>query len=455
MRFAAARRLAWCACLPGLASACLPEQQLQLFVQQSYVWRADARWRIAANRPWRTHNGYSDMAVQYDHRCRFPNHRLAAEATLAGVAVYPWHSPGDFAQDNRRVRLLIPRLNVSWALSDAVSLTVGKLQAPAGLFYLKSPTALLPGYYAGFQSSRIYDAAWQETYSESAWGLRLAAESRDYAWSLTATPQLARIPQRYQASGNWPALARSNASARYLLTYTDYRQRDHTPTVSLRLGDGHVLAVADSFRPAPQWTLNAALAWHARQQWRHFAGQRARQVAQGAFPSSLYQRDHRAGIELALGGHYTADDFSQSGVEYYFQSEGYSRHQWRRQMRFIDYLHQRTSSGALASVMNAYKYLMAAESDNVANQGNLQGRHYLHGYATLALRHQLSLRAYSVLNLQDSSMMFGLQLSKALTRPGRNLDIYGGIYATQGGGDTEFGLFGAASGIYSGLKYYF
>lgn len=76
-------------------------------------------------------------------------------------------------------------------------------------------------------------------------------------------------------------------------------------------------------------------------------------------------------------GQYTSDSFSVFGVEYYFQSEGYSRAEQRQQRELIDFLNTTTGYAPLDQAFDSYKYLMASEISNTANQGMLQGKHYL------------------------------------------------------------------------------
>lgn len=436
-----------------LAAACLPQADVQLYAQQALTYREASRWQIMRQHPYGKNNMLSDLAMRYENRCELTANGLSIDVSLAGLAFYPWQTPGAFAKEKRRTRAIMHRLTVSYPLSDWRLLTAGKFSAQPGLFYLTSPADLLRNAYAGFKSGRIYHPTLQTIYHESFWGLRLSEDARDYAWSLTVAPQLARIDRRYESSGNWRALQRGNARERYLFAWSDYRLPNHTPTLSLRLGDSPALAVADRFHPAPQWTLNAELAWHAQQQWRHFSEQRAEQVKGYAFPPALFQRQRQPGIELALAAHYSTQNFSQFGVEYYFQSEGYSRHQWRRQVDFIRYLHQRSGFAPVDGVLDAYKYLMAAEIDNITNQGRLQGKHYAHPYATLMIGDRASLQGYARINLQDRSALLGLHVNQPLRQS--NMDIYSGVYCTQGGNATEFGLFGKTAGLYSGVKYFF
>ena len=65
-------------------------------------------------------------------------------------------------------------------------------------------------------------------------------------------------------------------------------------------------------------------------------------VLAGVFPSSLYSAEDKQGVEFALGGQYTTNSFSVFGLEYYFQSEGYSKKAWQDQIDFIRLMGYRT-----------------------------------------------------------------------------------------------------------------
>ena len=82
---------------------------------------------------------------------------------------------------------------------------------------------------------------------------------------------------------------------------------------------------------------NAEFARHGKEQWRHFNVDNAESVQNYRFPTSLYRLAEKNGLELALGGQYTTDHFSVLGPEYYYQSEGYSSSEWRKQRKFIDF----------------------------------------------------------------------------------------------------------------------
>ena len=436
-------------------AACLSDADLELFGQIAYVRKMPSAWQIDGANPYRANNGYNDLAVKYSNRCQLIEDRLSFSVALYGLAYYPFQTTGAFEKDDNRMRVLFDRLSLSYNLSDTVRLDAGKIRNKGGLFYLKSPAGLLNNDYAGFKPTRINHPAMKQAYTESFWGAVLSEDSADRSLSLTVAPKFTHIDKRYESSSNWSALERSNSSDRYLLTYTDYRFDNFTPSASLMLGDSKSLALANSYNLSPQLIFNAELAWHMQQQWRHLDRDSAERVQNYAFPEELYRTNDKQGIELALGMQYTTDRFSQFGVEYYFQSEGYSAAQWRKQTDLIKFLNQRTHYAPLDNAFDAYKYLMASEIYNTSSKGNLLGRHYLNSYASILMQDQSSLKPWVVINMLDKSSIVGITYTKPLDKWSKQLEIYTGVYAAFGNKDSEFGLFGETLGNYLGFNYHF
>jgi hypothetical protein len=440
---------------PALLFAdCLPADII-LFGQMAYMNRTPTLWKIAGNNPYHNDNLYNDFGIKYASQCALIENKLDANFSVYGLGYYPYQHAERFEQDDKKIKGLIEQLSLTYTATDTIRVEVGKLKNPQGLFYLKSPAVLLNNYSAGFKSTRIYDPLMKQVYPETSWAIKVANDNTDYSVSLTAVPKLTHIDKRYEASSNWSATKRSNNSEHYQISYTDYRLASHMPSINLIIGDKKSIAVSDSFHYMPQWVFNVELAWHREQQWRHLDADKAESVQDYRFPSSLYHTTEVSGMELALGGQYTTDRFSVLGVEYYYQSEGYSSKEWRKQRDLIAFLNQKTPYNVINRAFDDYKYLMAAEINNVANKGSLQGRHYINGYASLRLADNSTLQPYAVMNLLDKSMMWGIYYNRPLLQADGKMELYTGLYRTQGGKNTEFGLFGKTIGVYSGMKYYF
>lgn len=201
--------------------------------------------------------------------------------------------------------------------------------------------------------------------------------------------------------------------------------------------------------------INAELAWHRQQQWRHLDEEKVEKIQNYSFPDELYRSNNKHGMELALGAQYISDRFSQFGVEYYYQSEGYSSAQWRQQTRLIKFLNRRNYYPPLDNAFDAYKYLMASEIYNVSIKGNLLGRHYINSYASVLNEDQSSLKPWFLINIIDKSSILGITYTKPLDKWSKQLEIYTGVYAALGNKDSEFGLFGERLGNYCGFNYHF
>ncbi|WLI78611.1 hypothetical protein Q5705_08740 [Kosakonia sp. H02] len=444
----------------SLQASCLSGDEINahsdaaLFFQSAYAKRAPSLWKISGENAYATDNVYSDAGIKLSSHCTVIENKLDLDFTLYGLAEYASQTPGRFEKDKRRSRALINQLRMTYTVSDNLRLEGGKLQPKAGNFFLKSPSALLNNYYAGFKTNRLYDPTLRPLYMESSWGVRLVKESRDYTLSLTVVPQLASIRQRYESSSNWSANQRANADERYHLSYTDYRLADHTPSINLLLGDSGSVSFADSFNYTPQFMINAGLALHRAQQWRHFSPERAAEVQHYTFPASLYDTQNKNGIELAIGGQYTTDNFNVFGMEYYFQSEGYSRIQWKQQADFVRYLNTNSPYDVLNQAFDSYKYLIGAEISNVGNRGGLQGKHYINTWAAFHGENNITLQPYLVFNVMDYSSLFGVHYSTPLEDISEHLEFYTGAWGALGKQDAEFSLFGKMAGVYIGIKYF-
>lgn len=439
-------------CLSG--EEVVANSETALMLQTSYMKRTASPWRIGGERAYTPTNAFQDAGIKLSSKCAVIENRLDIDFSLSGLTYYAWHLPGPFEEDQQRSRVLLNRLQLSYTLSDRLRLEAGKLASIPGLFFLKSPAALMSNYYAGFKSTRFYDPAMRASYSESSWGARLVDNNRDYSLSLTVTPQLATLNQRYETSSRWSANRRGNAQARYLLSYTDYRLANHTPALNLLLGDTRSLALSDSFSYTPALTFNGEVALHNAQQWRHFSPQRAAEVVDYQFPSSLYGADRDAGVEVALGAQYTTRDFDVLGLEYYFQSEGYSGNEWQQQAQLARYLNRASQSALLDQIFDAYKYLMGGEIGNVANRGQLQGKHYLSAYGSFRSAQGATLQPYITMNMRDNSSLLGLHASTPVAVFDDSLNLYAGGWAALGKQDTEFAFFGKTVGFYLGLNYF-
>lgn len=428
--------------------------QFILTGQTSVAHKSDSIWRINGTNPYTTNNVYNDIAINFSSACYLVDDVLGLDFSLYNFGFYPIHGVGLFEKDEHRAKMLIDRLKLNLSLSENVSLEGGKLNSLPGAFHLRSPASLVTTYYAGFKPTRIYDPKLESAYSESYWGGRLAKEFRDYAFSLTVIPKLASIDKYYESSSNWTANQRANSNEYYLLSYTDYHLVNHRLAANVMLGDSTSLALADGYNLTPQFVVNVEVALHKTQQWRHFSHEKKDEVLSGLYPSSLYAQNDKSGYEVAIGGQYTTDLFSVLGIEYYYQSEGYSKSAWREQVDFIKLLSKKTGFASLDKVFDDYKYLMGSEISNTGNKGMLQGRHYITSWLSLQNADHSTLQPYLVMNLVDGSALVGTHYINPLKGLSDQAEIYTGLYSAFGSHDSEFALFGETLGVYVGFKYY-
>ncbi|MGP3590090.1 hypothetical protein [Vagococcus sp. WN89Y] len=433
---------------------CFVAPGITLWQQLSYRHKDAAIWRIAGKKTYTDNNAYNDMAINLSNNCTLIDSKLEFLFSAYALIYSSWRDTGSFETDQNISRTLIDKLSLAYNFNEKFRFEGGKLKTDPGVFFLKSPAKLINTSYNGFKPTRLYDTEIRRVYEESFWGGSLSTGTSAYALTFTAAAKFAKIEERYQTSGDWSAAQRSNARERYLLSWTDYRQANHTPSVHFMAGDSPGVAFADTFEVMDRVIVNAEFAMHCKQQWRHFSPASAERIRAYDFSRWLYREHDINSFELALGVQYTTDKLNSFGMEYYFQSEGYSEASWKKQIDFIKYLNTSAWNSDLANAYDNYKYLMAAEINNTINQGMLQKRHYIYSYANIIVSENLTVQPWLILNIQDSSAMLGIHTQIPLSRIDERLEMWSGIYATQGRKNSEFALFGEALNIYLGFKYF-
>lgn len=425
-----------------------------LFEQVSFVNKQGSEWQINGKNPYTRNKVFNDAGVNVEGHCALVTDTLDLDYSLFGLTWYSTRLLAEFERDPHRSRAVIERLRLAYTVSERVQLDVGKLKTKPGLFYLRSPFDLVSQYYGGFKPTRLYDPQLKNAYFSSSWAGTLSVENDRYALFLTAIPELAKIDKRYLSSSEWTETQRGNSSEAWLLEYNPRHFRDHTPGIRVLLGDAQSVAVSDSYRYMPQMAFNVELAYHQQQRWRHLSGHNERRLEHYQFPSALYAVQDKPGFEFAAGGQYTTDDFSIFGVEYYFQSEGYSRAQWQEQRRLLRFLNTRSGFEPLDKAFDSYKYLMSSEIGNIGNKGLLQGKHYLNVWSSIQMDGGAKVQPYLVSNLTDYSAIAGLHVSTPVRAINDRLEVYSGFYTAVGRKSAEFSLFGEALGGFVGFKYY-
>lgn len=452
--------LVLCAVSLSLRAGCFSGSEMAqnstvtLFEQMSYQKKQTSPWQIAGKNPYTRNNLFNDAGISITSNCSLKDNVLNLDFSLYGLTWYNVRPTGAFESDTHRSRALIEQLRLVYAVSDHVQLEAGKLKAKPGLFFLHSPSDLISTWYGGFKPTRLYQPQMRSVYPSSSWAATLRADNPDHALSLTLVPRLATIEKPYLSSGNWSASQRGNSSEAWLLSYTSHQFSDHTPGVRVLLGESRSVALSDSFRYTPQLTLNAEAAYHTAQRWRHLSDAQRNALERYAFPASLYQAEDKQGVELAVGGQYASETFDVFGLEYYFQSEGYSRSRWQKQRQLVRFLNTRSGFGPLDRAFDDYKYLMSSEISNTGNKGMLQGKHYLNAWSSLQFAGQTRLQPYLILNLVDNSSLAGFHVSTPLSAVSERLELFSGLGAALGSADSEFALFGQSVGIYLGFNYY-
>ncbi|WP_058911398.1 hypothetical protein [Entomohabitans teleogrylli] len=369
--------------------------------------------------------------------------------------------PGALEDRQNQGVWLLNDLVASWQARENLYVDAGKIRKNSGYLFSSAPLDLLNNPLGNLRSARVFAQGdrWRNFYDEGAWGLDTTLYRTAGAFSLTAMPRLRRNNQWFRSAAQWDALRRTNHSDRYLASYTASGLNDFNPTVSLLLGSQKTLALGASGNLTDNLILNLEGSLSHGETWRHLDSIASRRIRQYQYVADPY-RLHSRGIQgdLGIGLRYATADRREYGIEYYGQSQGYSRSEWRNHfdtLRFINGGYASAlpavSAAALQSGYQQYARQMAAGIDNTSRSGQLFGKHYLTLYFRTS-REQVGSIDYAVstiTNLIDHSSVLSLHLSTPL-KP--NLEVYSGVSATFGSQESEFGTFGKKGNIYAGMR---
>ena len=385
-------------------------------------------------------------------------------ATLqAGAEHARQFSPlGEYEGARQQSLLVVNQGYLSWAMRDDLALDIGKIRRSSGYLLAISPLDVLRnpvGYLRNVQVNQS-GARWRNFYDEGSFGLSASLFRDEGTFELLALPQLTHGRNPRSSVADWTMLERTNASDRYGLSYTSGGFDRFNPTLVLLAGQTPTLALGGSGALNDKIILNIEGALTQGQKWRHLNGQAAQQLQQQHAVDNLFQQDSQhPGAELGVGLRYAGQYETEYGMEYYTQSQGYSRTEWRTMFDTAGWLnggYQQTIPPAWLTpeVREGYRQYarwMAAEVDNSGRYGYLQGKHYLSAWISRqnsgVLRPSVTLSG--LVNLVDGSSMMTLQVNSYLTDA---LEGYVGTRAALGSTRSEFGFFGEKGMFYAGLR---
>lgn len=365
--------------------------------------------------------------------------------------------PGDFEGRQHQGRLTFSHLYATQRWRNQTELNIGKKRYASGYLFMSSPLDLLrntSGRPQGVPASTMINSP-----DEGAWGAGGTLFNDSGSFTLAILPALPSH-HRSDSAANWPEGHRTNQNERYYISYNF----DHWPGVnhtwSALLGQQKTVAMGLNTQLSPTLILSLESAVSYGQTWAHFG-------AQAAHDTLTYQQvtapfTHRQqGVNSAagVGLRYSPTAQYEYGIEYFGQSEGYSRKAWQQYTQSIafvtgDYRKPFPDGTLPESVRKSYQQyarVIAAQADNQHRRGKLAGKHYLTLYSRSNQNslYQADWLVSGVINLMDRSYVLNLGLSLPVSSA---VDLYSGAAIYQGSKASEFGLFGHKGEGYVGMR---
>ncbi|TQI80539.1 hypothetical protein FHU10_4590 [Serratia fonticola] len=419
---------------------------------------SDSLWRF--DDPAFRNNTVANLYLSSVGRCTLTE-SLSIKAQASGEYALQAHQPGTLEDKRHQGLGILNEATASWAATDSLYIDVGKVRKTSGYLFSVAPLDLLRNTSGNMRSVRVFGLGdrWRNFYDEGAYGISSSLYRNEGTYTLAAFPRLKRNDQRQEAASEWDALLRTNSNDRYYASYTATGLKAFNPTFSILAGDQKTLALGTSGNLTDNLILSVEGSLSHGQTWRHLDTASARAMRQLAYVQEPYKiRSNGAQADIGVGLRYTTDDQTEYGAEYYGQSQGYSRSEWKDNFDTIRFVNggyaKQLPSFLVPGVRDAYQQysrMMAAETDNVGRAGNLLGKHYLTLY-TRTNKEQVGSIDWSVsgmVNLVDGSNAVNLHLSTPLKN---NFEVYTGVAASFGSKESEFGTFGDKGNIYAGMR---
>ncbi|KEY57378.1 hypothetical protein [Serratia sp. DD3] len=386
---------------------------------------------------------------------------FSVKAQASGQYVAHARQPGTLEDKRRQGFGVINEVVGSWKASDSWYIDAGKIRKTSGYLFSVAPLDLSRNIIGNIRNVRIFGLAdrWRNFYDEGAYGVSNSLYRNEGTYTLAAFPRLKRNTQRQEAASEWDPLQRTNSTDRYYASYTATGLKTFNPTISVLVGNQKTLAIGTSGNLTDKLILSVEGSVSHGQTWRHLDTASARAIREYRSVQVPYKmRSDGAQADIGAGLRYTSDDQTEYGAEYYGQSQGYSRSEWKDNfdtIRFVNGGYANPLPPEIAALYRAsyqlYSRMMAAETDNVARGGNLLGKHYV----TLYIRTNkgqvgnIDWSVSGMANLADGSNMLNLHLSTPLKN---SIEVYTGVAASFGSKDSEFGTFGEKGNIYAGIR---
>lgn len=390
------------------------------------------------------------------------NQRLSAQLQAGFEAASQSHVPGIYQGKKNQGSPIINQAYATLTPQDSLLLDFGKIRKASGYLFTVSPLDMLRNTSGNMRSVKVNAQGnhWRNFYDEGSLGAGATWYRDNGTFEIAALPKLIRQRPKNTSAADWDMLERTNGTDRYYAAYTATGLDKFNPTVALLAGDTQVLALGTSGPVSDKLILNIEGALARGQRWRRLdsASGRAIQNLQ-TIPDPFQQKSSNINADFGVGLRYTNDSLTEYGLEYYGQSQGYSRSEWKNYFNTVQFVNGNYSqsippaylSPGVVDGYRQYAQMIAAESDNVGRAGYLQGKHYLSAYMSTNKNEVMKVDATlsGLVNLVDQSSMVTLHLNTHLTE---RVESYVGITSSFGSERTEFGLFGEKGTAYAGIR---
>lgn len=391
---------------------------------------------------------------------------ITFKSEINGEYLLHRHQPGSLQDGRREGKIFFNQATLSWAARDNLFIDTGKIRRRYGYLYTVSPLDLLRNPHGAFRSVHVNAAgdSWPAFYDEGSWGFSASAFTPTGSWDAVALPGLTHENNTLKTTGRDASLERTNSQARYLLSYSTTGLNDTTTTISLLAGTQKRLAAGGNYLLNDSWAFNLEAGLIKGQSWRHLTPQASKGLYSwdtNASSAPFVRSSQGINGEISAGVRYSSSQQIESGLEYYGQSQGYSRSAWQQLSRDVAYAtdgfnHPANWITSLPQVRDAFRYyshIMAAEIDRTGRLGALQGKHYLTLFSSRNRSETgvMNWRSSVTVNLIDFSSLASVQLSSPVRE---NLEMYAGANYALGNAAGEFSLFGEKDVHYAGIRYY-
>lgn len=376
------------------------------------------------------------------------------------------HQPGLMEGKKNSGIGILKESYLSYDPGNGIFIDVGKIRRNNGYLFSVNPLDLLRNTSANPRAAKInvQGSRWRDVYEEGSYGIAATYYGEGGTYDAAVLPRLTRHNRLQQSAADWSEFQRTNDKDRYYLSYTSTGVDKFNPTVSLVAGSYKALALGGSMSLTDRLILSLESSLARGQRWRHLDMDKARNILDLETERQPYKQDKdKVNADLGISLRYTDDQRREYGMEYYGQTQGYSRREWQTYFDMAEHVNGgyiqkiRAADPArltpdVAAGYKQYSLLMSTELDNASRAGNRLGKHYVTLYVNSKkdeLR-KIDWTASALVNLVDTSSVLNLHLNTHVTQ---HLEVYTGASYSLGSERTEFGQFGEKGTYYVGTRF--